>query len=225
MFRHSRIERNKNSTNFSTTSKHGSFGWKKWVERSGVIIAIEFCGYPWQTRTIWSAHPTAEYLSGICLMHKQFPCRRRHRQLPIITHLRSRGWTIVVSREQTRFSSPFQTVGEDREPTSRRDFPPRGRKILYVVENDESKGRNGKREKERGKKNEDEDGGGSCTIAFVTVASREYRRQYILGQVGGYTQGRKWEILGRKARIYNEVWLAFDCGSIRNGRDFVLSDF
>lgn len=26
-------------------------------------------------------------LSRICLMHKQFPCRRRHRQFPIITHL------------------------------------------------------------------------------------------------------------------------------------------
>lgn len=25
--------------------------------------------------------------SRICLIHKQFPCRRRHRQFPIITHL------------------------------------------------------------------------------------------------------------------------------------------
>lgn len=124
------------------------------MERSGVIIAIEFCGYPRQTRTIWSAHPTAEYLSGICLMHKQFPCRRRHRQLPIITHLRSRGWTIVVSREQTRFSSPFQTLGEDREPThlEERSSPPRGGKFCTYGggRRIERKGGRGEIERERG---------------------------------------------------------------------------
>lgn len=75
-----------------------------------------------------------------------------------------------------------------------------------MVENGESKGRNGEigreREKERGEKNEDE-------VDLVRSRSsrlpRGNRRQYILGQVGGYTEGRKWEILGRKARIYNEV--------------------
>ena len=205
---------------------------KNSMERSGVIIAIEFCGYPRQTRTIWSAHPTAEYLSGICLMHKQFPCRRRHRQLPIITHLRSRGWTIVVSREQTRFSSPFQTLGEDREPThlEERSSPPRGGKFCTYGggRRIERKGGRGEieieRERERGGKNENEDEA-DLVRSRSSRLPRGNRRQYILGRVGGYTEGRKWEILGRKARIYNEVWLAFDCGSIRNGRDFVLSDF
>lgn len=64
------------------------------------------------------------------------------------------------------------------------------------------KWRDREREKERGEKNEDE-------VDLVRSRSsrlpRGNRRQYILGQVGGYTEGRKWEILGRKARIYNEV--------------------
>lgn len=105
---------------------------QKLKERSGVIITIEFCGYPRQTRTIWSAHPTAEYLSGVCLMHKQFPCRRRHRQLPIITHLRSRGWTIVVSSNKLGFRVLFKGIKDtrDREPL-REDFCS-AKRILYV---------------------------------------------------------------------------------------------
>lgn len=190
------------------------------MERSGVIIAIEFCGYPRQTRTIWSAHPTAEYLSGICLMHKQFPCRRRHRQLPIITHLRSRGWTIVVSREQTRFSSPFQILGEDREPThlEERSSPPRGGKFCSYGggRRIERKGGRGEIEIERereGREKRERGRGGSCTIAFVTVASREsspiyprpswrlYRGAEV-GDIRPQSTDLQWSLIG--------IWLWFD---------------
>lgn len=131
---------------------------QKLKERPGVIIAIEFCGYPRQTRTIWSAHPTAEYLSGVCLMHKQFPCRRRHRQLPIITHLRSRGWTIVVSSNKLGFRVLFKGIKDtrDREPL-REDFCS-AKRILYVWNR-----RQRKKEKETKAPGLSTQ---SCTIAF-----------------------------------------------------------